>query len=181
MNVETLKQMQQDPAIQAAAAAVFTLMAREQVIREIVEPMHDEVLKFFKFQLSPDWIDRFKRRNEPIPEYLDRKNDYLMSDEDMTIYCKELHTRLVAAGLKKDSEEVGRCPLLCAESDTRDAKRLMTDLTTEYTGLTFDLLICKSLESYKQYIELILNLMAGTSKDKATEIVAAAAQRRATK
>jgi hypothetical protein len=119
-------------------------------------------------------------RSRGLGDVYKRQNDYLMSDEDMTIYCKELHTRLVAAGLKKDSEEVGRCPLLCAESDTRDAKRLMTDLTTEYTGLTFDLLICKSLESYKQYIELILNLMAGTSKDKATEIVAAA-QRRATK
>ena len=171
MNVATLKQMQQDPAMIAAAAAVFTFMAREQVIREMVEPVQDEVLKFFKFQLCPDWVARYQRNSIEIPEYLDRKNAYLMTDEDMMIYCKELHTRHVAAGLKKDSEEVGRCPLLCAESDTREAKRLMVDLTEEYTGLTTDLLICKSLQSYKEYIELILKLMAETAKGKATEIV----------
>jgi hypothetical protein len=153
-SVQKVKEMTQDQNLIKAATAVFQAMAYEQTVREVIAPKQKEVIDFFKFKVAPDNLDLCDF--ETITRYEDL---YLVSTEDIQIYIKEMDLFHREKGFKKPSPD--HCPLLIAESLTRDTKEVFVDLLEPFTGLSFHQLICAGLnKAYKPYIDLNLSLFA---------------------
>lgn len=149
---QTLKDITKDYAVITAAETIFIAMAYEQTVREQLEPIQQEEVEFWKFEVCEDM-----KRFEPETLITDFKMMYLASEEDRKLYwtcMNEHHNRL---GFKKKSKD--HCPILVAESQTRDAKRLLIDVLEPFTGINEDHLI-GCMKHYKEYIELHLNLLA---------------------
>lgn len=156
LTVNTVKTMLHDKSLATLAKTVFQAMAYESVVRDIVEPKQQEVISFFKFKVAPD---NLRLTDKTMIESYNEL--YLVSDEDMQLYCKEMHEFYIEQGFKVD---MNYCPLLMAESLTRDAKRYFVDALSSYTGLTFDRLICSGMSIYKEYVELNLKYFASVVK-----------------
>ena len=149
---EKTKGITEDKAVIKAAEAVFKSMAYEQTVRDIVYPKQKEVIAFYKFQTAQEWTDRGmtpKQITEP-------KDMYLAEKEDFDLYLREMQDFYKEAGFNVKPD---RCPLLIAESTTREAKNLLIEVCEPYTGISFDDLM-HNFKYYDQYIDLTLRLMS---------------------
>jgi hypothetical protein len=159
--IETIKTMVNESHLINAAKTVFTAIAYEQTVAEIIKTKQMEVISFFKFKSAPEWQEKLKNK-KVLPELITRPEDmYLASDEDFNLYLNEMHKFHKESGFKVKKNY---CPLLVAESLTREAKRAFVDLLEPFTGISFDGLICSGLKNYHKYIDLNLSLFAGKVK-----------------
>ncbi len=140
-----------------AAKAVFMAMALEESIRPIVESYQLEILQRHNF------TDR--HNGERITSL---KNAWTMSEDDFQIYLSECNQAKIAAGLKVESE--AHCPLLVAESLTREAKRVLVDSFKPMFQITAEDLFACSLGRYRDYVELLLKLSATYMKENSITI-----------
>ena len=154
LTVETIKAMHTDKVMVALAKNLFTAMAYEQTIADLVKPKQQEVVSFYKFQVAEE-NKKFGRETISNKDHM-----YLASEEDFTIYMNEMHKFYIANGFKV---ELGVCPLLQAESLTRTAEQAFVNASQQYTGLNVHNLICAGMKHYREYIELNLKMFA--SKD----------------
>lgn len=164
LSIATLKSMEKNPELIKLAKLVFEAMAFEQVVRETIEPIQLQVLNEMKLQRAEKWkllILAHGGTEEKANELLTLSNVYEAEDDAFLVYnakCESLYPI-------KPSKE-GNCPLLEAESMTRDAKRLFVDATEPYTGLNTDNLLqsANGLENLKEYTELMLKIMSKNIK-----------------
>ena len=120
-------------------------MAHEQIVREQIEPRQKYVLELIKA------VD--KETGEPIR---DGKQTYHMSDEQFADYMEEMRHEYSLLGYNQDKyKKDDCCPLLVAESMTRDAKKALIYSLEQYTGISFENLFCK-YGAYDEYIDINL-------------------------
>jgi hypothetical protein len=130
-----------------AAVAVFISMAHEQTMKEIVEGYQAKVLKRHNFK------DSF---NGTI--ITDPRKAWGMSEEDFKVYLEECNTEREIAGLKVQSDD--RCPLLEAQSMLSKARRNLIDVCSPTFRVSAGDLLCRSLDKYNAYVELLLKWIA---------------------
>lgn len=159
------------PDMISAAKAVFMAMAYTETVREVIEPVQKRLLQENHYKIDFNRFARCERDVEEmkktVGEYCrDWKYLYLIFDEDMTDLMNKAHYQYTNV-LKFEVECVGYCPLLCAESLERDAKRLLVDVMQPITKLSAEDVLCapKALENYSRLIELTLRLLAPYCKD----------------
>lgn len=159
------------PEMISAANAVFMAMAYTETVREVIEPVQKRLLQENHYKIDFNRFARTERDYEhmkkEVGEYCrDWKYLYLIFDKDMTDLMNKAHyqyTRVLGFKVK----DVGYCPLLCAESMEREAKRLLVDIMQPVTGLSADDVLCSKngLDNYKKLIELTLKLLAPYTKN----------------
>ena len=145
-----------------AAETVFLCMAWEQTVREVVEKYQREILSRHKWTNIRE-VDQCKEYGHEIDLKVitDPKASYLLTDADFDIYLKECEEQRKIAGLSIRAE--GNCPLLEAESNTRDARRLLIESMEHITGgMTVDDILCSrnGLENYHKMVDLSLRMIA---------------------
>lgn len=91
-----------------AAEAVFTAMAFEATVRPIVETYELAILEKHQFRISRKWVE--KGITDRL--VLERKDTFLLDDEDAKVYYAECFAARDAAKLAVDDPE--HCPLLVA-------------------------------------------------------------------
>ena len=159
------------PEMISAAKAVFMAMAYTESVREVIEPVQKRLLQENHYKIDFNTFTRTERdyehMKEEVGEYCrDWKYLYLIFDKDMTDLMNKAHYQYTRV-LGFEVEKVGYCPLLCAESLERDAKRLLVDIMQPVTGLTAEDVLCAphALENYKKLIDLTLRLLSPYCKD----------------
>lgn len=149
-----------------ACETYFVAKAYEDTIRPTVNEIKNEIINFFKFKVSPEWVEKGR------PEYItDHKYSYLMNDQDSNIYFRECYEKNIEAGfghLLGDTYELNetKCPLLIAEATTREASWLIMDLVSEDYKMNFK--NCYNLKIRDQVLELTLQLCAPYIKTETT-------------
>lgn len=157
---ESVAQMVSDKDNIKVMQSLFEAVAYQETIRSIIEPLQQEIVDKYKFKTSQEWVDKRASVNEDFTERVvitTPKHMYLADDDDFNIYLKELergYERVKCLPKKK-----GNCPLLEAESFVRDVKREVADYFEPYTGMNYNQ-ISYSLESYKKYFDLLMQLFA---------------------
>lgn len=159
------------PEMISAAKAVFMAMAYTETVREVIEPVQKRLLQENNYKIDFNRFTRTERDVEEmkktVGEYCrDWKYLYLIFDEDMSDLMNKAHYQYTNV-LKFEVERVGYCPLLCAESLERDAKRLLVDIMQPITKLSAEDVLCapKALENYYKLIDLTLRLLAPYCKE----------------
>jgi hypothetical protein len=139
-----------------AAETVFLAMTYTESIRPSVEKIQQDLVDFWKMEVSPKWRDS---RGLPEGNIIDTPNHvYLASDEDARLYYLDLDDAYKKAGYK--DLKAGYCPLLIAESLQREAERLLVESSKYIHKMDADDVICSGMKNYKQLIELTLKLCA---------------------
>lgn len=145
-----------------AAETVFICMAWEQTVRDIVEKYQREILSVYKWTNIKE-VEHCKKYGHEIglKVITDPKDSYLLADEDFDIYLRECEEQRKISGLSIRAE--GNCPLLEAESNTRDARRVLIESMGHITGgVTVDDILCSrnGLEKYHKMVDLSLRMIA---------------------
>ena len=156
--VESLKNMTSDPDCVKVVNALFEATAYEQTVRELIEPKQQEVIDFFKFEVSDESVEKLRAEKRAITKH---RELYLISEDDFILYEKEMHDFYTQSGF---DVKYGYCPLLIAERMTRDVKIEVCDFLQPYIGISYDH-ISGSLERYRQYYELIMTMFAPAVKE----------------
>ena len=109
-------------------AKIRVLRNRTEAIRPVVEGYKTEILKGFEIVYDCD-IDRELGAPEYGTQVLDPEDLYRVDskgpqEEKVQAYYQALQRAHVENGF---GEMDGKCPLLCAESDVRDAERLLRE------------------------------------------------------
>ena len=129
------------------AGVLFKAMAFEQVIREQVEPIQQQVVE----QLKPVCRD--------TAEVIIRPNDmYRAADKVFQQYMDLTREQYEAIGIQPENPD--HCPLLVAEDLTRKAKQNMIDYCEQYTGIGHSDLFYDFPNDYNNYIDLTLRFFA---------------------
>ena len=152
-SIEKVKQMVTDVDIQKAVGLVFACLAWEETVRPVVREYQKKVLAEIKFVSVQDG----KILTSP-------EEAWLMHDQAFEIYLKRCNDERIKAGLYVETQE--HCPLLVAEDNTRKAKRALLYLSAKYTDIDAAA-IFYSIKNYRKYIDLVLQIMAGTVDKKA--------------
>ena len=110
-------------------AKIRVLRNRTEAIRPVVEGYAKEILKGFEIVYDCD-IDRELAAPEYGTQVLDPEDLYRVDskgpqEEKVQAYYTALQRAHVEHGF---GEMDGKCPLLCAESDVRDAERLLREV-----------------------------------------------------
>jgi len=149
--------MVSDPDCIKAVNAIFEAMAYEQTVRAMVEPKQQELIDFFKFEISDEMCVR------GIEKYVITKYDdlYMADEVDRELFYKEMHQEHLKLGF---DVKLYYCPILIAESMIRDIKREVAGILEPYIGISYEQL-SYNLKSYKQYYDLILTMFAGAVKE----------------
>lgn len=156
LTLAEVKKMTKDKSLVSLATSVFKAMAYENIVRKIVEPKQKEVINFFKFKVD---IKNLRLTDKTV--IVNESELYLISDEDMKLYCKEMNSFYIQEGFKVEFEY---CPLLMAEDLTRKAKAAFVDALSNYTSISFDDLMSSGLDIYNEYIELNLKFFSSKVK-----------------
>jgi hypothetical protein len=164
LSIQSLKAMAADKTALSLTRSLLNAKAYEQVIREAVEPIQQEVVGFFKFQPSEEVKKRYGE-TEPLTP----KTMYLASNEDHNLYWLECKKLMKERGVPMP-DNPDHCPLLCAESMTRECQRELVHLAEKYTGLDFDSLICAGLKTYYSYIDMLLGILTPKAKQHFKEL-----------
>jgi len=140
--------------------AMFAAKAYVEAVRAVIEPKQIEVLEFYQFPISAEVKKVYDNRN--ITDYpsviLHPKYLYLMSADDVKLYCEEMKKFHQEKGFKLDNPD--HCPLLVAESLQREVNRHAVDFFEPYFGLNSDKLLCAGLDEFKKFIELLMSIFA---------------------
>jgi hypothetical protein len=141
-----------------AAQAVFMAMAREQVIRPIVEGYQRKILAEKEWPINPKYVEREGKFVTDI------KHTYLMSGEEFSKYHRRCIEERIAAQLRVDHDD--KCPLLVASARLMEAKFELASAMESVSKITESSLRGASPEIYDSYFELTLKLLAPYVKTK---------------
>jgi hypothetical protein len=141
-----------------AAETVFMAMAYTGAIRPIVEGYKQEIIEKYQFLIDSKWIGKSRSHYKEGAKVEGYKNAYLMSDEDFKIYLSEIVKKQDENGWHENSIK-GTCPLLCAESLEREAKRELLRAAQYIIKIDADKQYIP-MDKYKQLIDLTLTLCA---------------------
>lgn len=111
-----------------AAEAVLLGMTIEQMVRPVVEGYETEILAKHRFMPAQKFAAYVE--NKPI---VNRKDAFLMGEDDMQVYLKECFAARDAAGLQVSRPD--NCPLLEAESMRVRAENALIRELGEIAGL----------------------------------------------
>lgn len=136
------------------AEAVFTTMAHEQTVRPIVEAYETAILAKHQFRMAKDWVDQ--GMDDRI--ILDRKDTFLLSQEDAKVFYAECYAARDAANLKVSNPEF--CPLCVAEHLRIDAENALLTAMGTTPGLESLASGSMTLEMHAKAIDLTLKLLA---------------------
>lgn len=173
INPATVKAVFNRPpaALKTAAKAVFISMAYTETIRPIIEGIQNEQLAKGNYKYDPHHTFGTRSTKRDIIEWDEKygmyiktlKHTYLMSESDFGHYYTECQHKYRNAGFDFPD---GQCPLLIAESNEREAKRIFAELCIDALKMPFTIsdLICGKLEKYHNFIELNLKMMANHIK-----------------
>jgi len=134
--------------------SLFEAIAYCETLRAVIEPKKQEIVDFYKFQVSPDFIHRMEDRTITKHERM-----YLADDQDFNIYLAELEKFYYSDACPVKPKRKGNCPLLEAESFVRDVKMQVAEYFAPYFGFGYDR-ISGSLKLYKQYFDLLMSMFA---------------------
>lgn len=156
----------------AAAEAVFTAMAHESLIRPIVEGYELAILEKHQFRIARKWVEK------GVTDHLvlERKDTFLLDDEDAKVYYAECFAARDAAKLVVDDPE--HCPLLVAEHLRIRAENALLQTIATIPGLESFASGTMSLDMRKKVIDLSLGMLSpfcGNADDILSRIVAKAA------
>jgi hypothetical protein len=167
--------MPQPPAsLVHAAKLVFIAMAYEQSIRPKIEKIQKDLMDSMDIR----YVDKLEGMRGKLPQegqkMTDKDHLYMASDADAAAYFTAMDAAYKAAGFM--DLKPGYCPLLIAEHTVGEAKQLLVKEATAWStiakmGMTAERIESASLESYKQFVDLILRMLApmvkmeGTSQD----------------
>lgn len=154
------------------AEAVFTTMAHESLIRPIVEAYELAILEKHQFRIARKWIDM------GITDHLvlERKDTFLLADEDAKVFHAECFAARDAAKLAVDDPE--HCPLLVAEHLRIRAENALLQAIATIPGLESFASGTMSLDMRKKAIDLTLRMLApfcGNADNILERVVAKAA------
>ena len=82
------------PAPIRLAAALFTAMAHESLVRPIVEDYETAILAKHQFKIAQKWVEQ----GGPNRVILNRKDAFLLSSEDAGVYSENRHPATSANG-----------------------------------------------------------------------------------
>lgn len=141
------------------AEAVMATTAHESLIRPIVEGYEHAILKKHQFRISPYWVEKGVSDNV----ILDRKDSFLLSEEDSRTYFAECHAARDAAKLKVSNPEF--CPLLVAEHLRIGAENALLKAMAATPGLESFGSGGLTLEIRDKAIDITLKLLAPFCRD----------------
>ena len=140
--MQPLHLKQPSPELIASAKVVLQATAHTERIRPVIEQIKRKALA------EGAYVNAMK--NEPITKISDI---WLMDEADMEEYLKRIDILYKEAGFYV---EFGTCPLLIAESEERNAKRQMIELSQELHD-AFDVSkVLKHVEPTKVYVNILL-------------------------
>lgn len=128
MNALTKQNFRPPTDLIRAAENLMVAIADERMIRPVVEAYEHAILAKHQFPPAEEYLDAVE---EPV--ILDRKNAWLLSDEDFKVYNAECFVARDAAGLKVTKPE--NCPLLEAEHMRINAENELIKQLGQIQGL----------------------------------------------
>ena len=152
MTKEQLNKFRPTEAMKTAARTVFMAMAYTQSIKPVVESYQKEIINFYQFEVSPEWIEKGK----PKGKITKSSEMYLATEKDFQLYLKESVIAREKAGLKVEDPE--HCPLLVAQNIQRIAENILMDTMEALTGINSEKVNFK-LDLRKNYLDLCLTLL----------------------
>lgn len=155
-----------------AAEAVFTAMAFEATVRPIVETYELAILEKHQFRISRKWVE--KGITDRL--VLERKDTFLLDDEDAKVYYAECFAARDAAKLAVDDPE--HCPLLVAEHLRIKAENALLQAISAIPGLETFASGVMTMEIRKKVVDLSLGMLSpfcGNADDILGRIVSKAA------
>jgi hypothetical protein len=159
---DEVKKMTSDPDCIKVVNALFEAIAYTETVKALIEPKQQEVVDFFKFEISPKRVALYKKRGFDMPLIIDSpRNLYEASAEDCELYYKEMHKIHRELGF---DVELHYCPILIAENMVSDLKKEVCDFLEPYMGIKYEQ-ISYSLDFYRKYFELVMTMFAPTVKE----------------
>ena len=128
MSTMTKKNFRPTPDLIRAAENLLVTMAFEAHVRPIVEGYETAILREKQFRTADKWAEHLEPRT-----ITDRKDSFLMGDDDAKVYYAACFAARDAAGLKVENPE--HCPLLVAEGDRMRAESAFIEALGEIQGL----------------------------------------------
>jgi hypothetical protein len=150
--IAEIKKMLKRPELVTLAEAVFMAMAYERTIAAIVKPKQQEVIDFFKFEVTEE---HEKRLADGLRVVDSVEHLYLADKQDWAIFQAEMDKFYVEQGIKPEKE--GCCPLLIAESMTREANHLFAEALAPFFELDLEKML---YTREKEFVEIHLTLFA---------------------
>lgn len=168
--------------LRAAVEALLLAQAHERLVRPIVKDIERAVLAANPVRVSGEFSDRRRLRIDKFvnedgciidPEYL-----YLGDNDDCDRFYVAKRIAIAEAGLTPDDPT--HCPLLVAEVDVADAKRLVIEAgayLTAKTGVqvTPAKLSLLGVAKYNQFVDLTVRFVLSECPDINTASVMAKA------
>lgn len=136
------------------AESLALAMAHEDLVRPIVEKYENDILAKHQFRIAPRWVE--KGCTDRL--ILNRKDAYLLPDDDAQVFYAECYAARDAAGLKVDHPEA--CPLLAAEYLRITAENELLAEMGKIPGLESLGKAFMSLELKARAVKLSLELLA---------------------
>ncbi len=160
--MQTLKQFKPNEAQIRAAENTLVAMTHEQTVRPVVESYETEILAKHQFPIAAKWVEKGIEHSI----VLDRKQAFLLSEEDASTFYKECEEARVAAKLTVMAE--GNCPLCEAEHVRIQAENALIESMGTIPGMEIFAKRVLTLEMRARAINLILGLLAPFVGDAAT-------------
>lgn len=155
MNAMTQQNFRPSADMIRVAEALMVAMAHEQLVRPVVEAYENAILAKHQFPVSEQ--DSAAAEKKTV---LDRKDAFLLSDDDFLVYHAECLAARDAAKLKVSKPE--NCPLLEAETMRIEAENALIKQLGNIQGMeTFKENNCvMTLELRASVIDIGLKLVA---------------------
>ncbi len=162
--MQSLKQFKPTEAQVRSAENTLVAMTHEQTVRPIVERYETEILAKHQFPIAAKWVEKGIGIEYRI--ILDRKQAFLLSEEDASTFYKECEKARIAAKLTVMAE--GNCPLCEAEHVRIQAENALIESMGTIPGMEIFAKRVLTLETRARAINLILALLAPFVGDAAT-------------
>lgn len=150
--IAEIRKMVKRPELIKLAEAVFMAMAYEKTIAEIVKPKQQEVIDFFRFEVTEE---HEKRLADGLRIVDSVEHLYLADKQDWAIFQAEMDKFYIEQGIKPEKE--GLCPLLIAGSTMREAKRYFAEALAPYFELDMKKM---TYTREKEFVDIHLRMFA---------------------
>lgn len=158
--------------LQKAVKAVLIAKCYADTIRPEIHRIQNEILRANNYHIRPEFLEeRRKYAGVTDTRILDQNKAYLMPTEQHKEYCSKVHTATTAAGYLVDNPDF--CPLLVAEANEREARRLMFEASfyimakAGTTRAVFDRLYY-NLTKRREYEDIIISMVIAANPSEFT-------------
>lgn len=158
VNSATLKNVTNDEAGKKFMQAVFMAEANAKTVKEMLQPIQEEICNFFKFQPTEEAkkMGIMKNSNYWNGEHLTKRGLFLASPEDWKLFDQEFRKKFEELGFKAKPE---CCPILEAEYLEREVTRHAVEYFAPMFGIEAENLFY-SLKHYNTFVDLIKRMFA---------------------